>query len=72
MTTIRHLFILVPDRFPLTFSALGGESSNLISGSFMFSGVTMASPVETLGSTGCFSRCFTSVLTPSSPILNGF
>ena len=57
ITITRHFFDFAPERLPLTFSALGGKTSGLMSGVFMFSGVTRASPVEILRSTGCFSRC---------------
>ena len=50
MTITRHFFVLVPDRLPSArFSALAGWSSVAMSGSSIFSGVTIVSPVEILG-----------------------
>ena len=71
MNITRHFFGFAPEGLPLLLSALGAKSSSLMSGKFMFSGVTSVSPVQILSLTCWFSRCWTRVSTPSWPILEG-
>ena len=54
MIITRHFFDFAPERLPLMFSALGANTSGLMSGVSMFSGVTRVSPVQILRSMGCF------------------